>query len=207
MKLIELLDRQRVIVPLAATALKDAALELAETMVDSGVAAEPDRLRDLVSGALPKEIVPIGQAFLLHYRTESVSEHAAALGVAKKPLRPERGEDKESRIVILVVAPPRESNAHLRALSAFARALGRHEVVDTILGAKKPEDVLESDALTDLTLPGYLSVRCSPTLRWARRRASWSPTTWWRCRSSPRPTRFWGSLPTKSCYATSCRCT
>jgi CBS domain-containing protein len=159
MKLIELLDRQRVIVPLAATALKDAALELAETMVDSGVAAEPDRLRDLVSGALPKEIVPIGQAFLLHYRTESVSEHAAALGVAKKPLRPERGEDKESRIVILVVAPPRESNAHLRALSAFARALGRHEVVDTILGAKKPEDVLESDALTDLTLPGYLSVR------------------------------------------------
>lgn len=159
MKLIELLDRQRVVVPLAATALKDAAQELAETLVDSGVASAPDELRELVRGALPKEIVPVGQAFLLHYRTEAVSQHAAALGVAKKPLRVKGDEEKESRIVILVVAPPRESNAHLRALSAFARALSRHEVVEAILGAKQPDDILESESLTELTLPGYLTVR------------------------------------------------
>ena len=159
MKLIELLDRERVIVPLAATKLEDAALELTETMVASGVAIEPDRLRDLVRGALPKEIVSIGQAFLLHYRTEAVNQHAAALGVAKKPLRPKGDEEKGSRIVILVVAPPREINAHLRALSAFARALGRHEVVEAILSAKQPEDILESEALTELALPGYLTVR------------------------------------------------
>lgn len=159
MKLIELLDRERVVVPLAVTALQDAAVELTETMVASGVATAPDELRALVRGALPKEIVPVGQAFLLHYRTEAVGQHAAALGVAKKPLRARGEEEKESRIVILVVAPPRESNAHLRALSAFARALSRHEVVDAILNAKKPEDILESDAITELTLPGYLTVR------------------------------------------------
>jgi CBS domain-containing protein len=159
MKLLELLASERVVVPLAATSLKDAALELAETLVESGVATEPDELRELVGGALPREVVPVGQAFLLHYRTESVSDHAVALGVAKKPVRSEGGEKKESRIVILLVAPPRESNAHLRALSAFARALSRHEVVDAILSAKKPEDILEDEAFTDLTLPTYLSVR------------------------------------------------
>ncbi len=110
-------------------------------------------------GALPKEIVPVGQAFLLHYRTEAVRQHAAALGVAKKPLHPEGEEEKESRIVILLVAPPRESNAHLRAMSAFARALNRHEVVETILTAKGPEDILDAEALTELALPGYLTVR------------------------------------------------
>jgi CBS domain-containing protein len=159
MKLIELLAPERVIVPLAATSLKDAALELTEALVDSGVATEPDELRELVRGALPRETVPVGQAFLLHYRTEAVSEHAVSLGVAKKPLRSPGSEKKESRIVILLVAPPRESNAHLRALSAFARALSRHEVVDAILSAKKPEDILDAEAFTDLTLPAYLSVR------------------------------------------------
>ncbi len=159
MKLVELLGRERVIVPLTATKLKDAALELAETMIGSGVATEPDKLRELMRGALPKEIVPVGQAFLLHYRTEAVRQHAAALGVAKKPLHPEGEEEKESRIVILLVAPPRESNAHLRAMSAFARALNRHEVVETILTAKGPEDILDAEALTELALPGYLTVR------------------------------------------------
>jgi len=160
MKLIELLDRDRVVVPLKATTLPKAASQLAEAMVASGVVSEPDVLRGLVKDALPKDIVPVGQAFLVHYRTEAVKKHAAALGVAPEPIeQPEGDEPGSARIVVLLVAPPRESSIHLQALSAFSRAFSRQEVIDSILGADGPEAVLDAAPLADLKLPGYLTVR------------------------------------------------
>jgi CBS domain-containing protein len=160
MKLIELLDRDRVVVPLETAKVREAASRLTDALIDAGVVAEPDKLHEMVRGALPKEIVPVGQAFLLHYRTDAVKKLAAALGVAARPIKHSGdGEPKEARVVILIAAPPRESSAHLQAISAFARALSRQEVIDAILSAERPEDVLLAAPLADLTLPGHLTVR------------------------------------------------
>ena len=84
---------------------------------------------------------------------------AAALGVAEEPLKLEEGSDKEARMVILLVAPPAESSAHLRALSSFARAFSRREVTDAILAADGPEEVMQVAPLGDIELPAYLTVR------------------------------------------------
>jgi CBS domain-containing protein/mannitol/fructose-specific phosphotransferase system IIA component (Ntr-type) len=160
MKLVELLVPDRILVPLKAGTLREAATALTEATIASGAAADPEKLRQLVKGALPKEIVPVGQAFMLHYRSEAVSEHSAALGVAAKPIKASDAEGpKAARIVVLLVAPPRESSAHLQALSAFARALSRQEVIDALLEATGPDDVLDAAPLADLELPGYLTVR------------------------------------------------
>ena len=159
MKLIELLERDRVIVPLHATTLADAAMDLTETLIATGAISDPEGFRELVPGAIPRDVVTVGQAFLVHYRTGIVKSLAAALGVAEQPLKREAGSDKEARMVILLVAPPAESSAHLRALSSFARALSRREVTDAILSAEGPDEVMKAAPLGDIELPAYLTVR------------------------------------------------
>lgn len=159
MKLIELLERDRVIVPLHATALADAAMDLSEALIATGAIADPEGFRELVPTAIPRDVVAVGQAFLVHYRADLVKSLAAAVGVSEHPLRRQEDSDKEARLVVLLVAPPAESSAHLRALSTFARALSRREVADAILAAEDPDDVMRAAPFGDIELPGYLTVR------------------------------------------------
>jgi CBS domain-containing protein len=159
MKLIELLDARRVVLPLEDPSLAEAARALVDAMVQSGVVADPAALRKLVLSALPRDVVTVGEAFLLHYRTDAVRRLSAAVGVAPKGLRRHPEGELEARIVILLVAPPGESSAHLRAVSTFARALSRREVTDAMLAAKEADDIVQAAPLADIELPGYLTVR------------------------------------------------
>jgi CBS domain-containing protein len=157
--LVELLQRDCVVVPLTATTLSDVASELAERLIASDAVNDPEGFRELVLGALPRDVLVIGQAFLLHYRTDSVRRLVAALGVGKQPIPRGSDADKVADIVILLAAPPKESSAHLRALSTFARALSRQEVTDAILQAPDAEALLQTAPLSDIEVPGYLTVR------------------------------------------------
>lgn len=159
MKLVELLRPERILIPLDARTLSEASRRLTDALVESGAASDPERLRELLGDTLPGDVVVLGGAFLLHLRTDAVPRIAMALGVALHPIRREEEGDKEARIVILLVAPPKETSLYLQTLSAMARALGKPELVDLLLAARRPEDVLEARALADLELPGYLSVR------------------------------------------------
>jgi CBS domain-containing protein len=158
-KLVELLARDRIVVPLQAKTLVDAATELAETLVASGIVTEVEEFRELVPGALPRDVVTVGQAFLLHYRTDTVGQLAAALGVSREPIRRSADSDKAADTVIILAAPPKESSAHLRALGTFARALSRQEVANAIRQATDADDILRAAPLADIEVPGFLTVR------------------------------------------------
>lgn len=160
MKLIDLLGRERVVLPLKARTLGEAAEELIHTLVVSGAAPDPERLEALQADTLPRDVVTVGQqAFLLHFRTDAAKEPAAALGVAPEPMSREHDSVKEARIVLLIVAPHGEASTYLQAVSAFARALGNPEIVDGIIAAETAEQILKIPALAKLKLPGYLMVR------------------------------------------------
>jgi CBS domain-containing protein len=159
MRLIELLDRDRIAVPLDVTNLRDAADVLTATLAATGVVSDAERFRGLVPAALPRDVVTVGSAFLLHLRSDAVRRLAAALGVAPVPIKRHPDSEQAARIVLLLVAPPRESSAHLRALSVLARAMSRREVVEAILAAQDPDEVLAAAPLADLEVPGSLTVR------------------------------------------------
>ncbi len=159
MKLVDLLVRERIVVPLRAEILADAATELAETLVASDIVTKIEEFRELVPGALPRDVVTVGQAFLLHYRTDTVRQLAAALGVSRQSVRRSDDSDKAAEMVIVLAAPPKESSAHLRALSTFARALSRQEVTDAIRQATDADDILQAAPLADIEIPGFLTVR------------------------------------------------
>ena len=162
MKLQDVVDRQHVVVPLVAQTVKEATERLAESLIASGVVAptEANRLNAVIRNAWPEDMVSVGEhAFLPHFRTEAVRKLATAVGVSVTPIRWEKDPNRSARIVILIVAPPRETPTYLQVLSAFARILSDPATVLAILAAKTPEQLTQVGALASVELPTHLSVR------------------------------------------------
>lgn len=160
MKLHDVIDPQHVVVPLAAQTVKEATQRLAECLVASGVVLEANRLNAVIRNAWPEDMVTVGEhAFLPHFRTEAVRKIATAVGVSTTPIRWEKDPNRSARIVILIVAPPRETSTYLQVVGAFARLLSDPATVLAILAAKSPEQLVQIPALQAAELPSHLAVR------------------------------------------------
>lgn len=146
--------------PLRAPTLQEAALSLVETLTVPAIASQPDKLRRQFADKLPPEFVTVvGQAFLLHCRTDAVRRLAVAMGIAPETVYREPDSTKGARLVVLIVAPPKDAAAYLQAVSAFARFLGRADVVDGLLTASSADDVLRASPFAEARMPGELMVR------------------------------------------------
>jgi len=159
-KLADLLAVERVVLPLEAATLAEAAARLADAVIASGAAGDPGRLRSLMADMRPREVVPMGgHGFLLQLRSDAVRHVTVALGIAPRPVPRRAGGLKGARIIALVIGPPREGSVYLQVLSAVGRALGRREVVQALLGATTASDVISRTPLADVALAGELTVR------------------------------------------------
>ncbi len=128
-------------------------------LIQAGATPEPEKLEQLVADSIPKDVVPVGpEAFMLHYRTDLVHSVYVALGVAPEPVYRQPDSTKEARIVFMIVAPPKDSFDFLQVEGAFARALSNPEVVEGLLAARTPDDLLKLPALAEIVIPGYLTV-------------------------------------------------
>lgn len=160
MKLQEVVDQQHCVVPLHALTVREATERLAERLVAGGVVAEANRLNAVIRNAWPEDMVSVGEhAFLPHFRTEAVRKLATAVGVSPTPIRWEKDANRTARIVILIVAPPRETPTYLQVVGAFARLLSDPSTVLAILAAKTPEQLVQVGALQGVELPTHLAVR------------------------------------------------
>lgn len=160
MRLVDLLDRRRLIVPLAARSVRQATARLAETLVATGVVVDQQRLARLLDEEWPEDVVSVGgRAFLPHFRTDAVQGLTVAVGISPQPVCRENDPSRCARIVVLIVAPPREASAYLEAMGAFARALANDEILEGLHAAARPEDVLGLSPLAAIVLSGEVTVR------------------------------------------------
>jgi CBS domain-containing protein/mannitol/fructose-specific phosphotransferase system IIA component (Ntr-type) len=157
----DVLRASRVRLPLGASTLADAGLELAECLADDLVLLNLDRLRERVEEARPEDIVGLAdRAFILHYRSDAMRELAVAVGVAPHALC--RGLDDEevqcARLVVLVAAPPTQMAKHLQVVSAIARVLAKPAHVTTLLQTGDA-GAFVSAAPWQVEIPAQLTVR------------------------------------------------
>jgi len=159
-KLKEVVDVQHVVVPLAAQTVKEATERLAERLIATGAVGEANRLNAVIRNAWPEDMVSVGEhAFLPHFRTEAVRKLVTAVGISTTPIRWEKDPHRSARIVILIVAPPRETPTYLQVVGGFARILSDPETVLALLAATTPEQVAQIGALDAVELPSHLTVR------------------------------------------------
>ncbi|HEV8304842.1 MAG TPA: CBS domain-containing protein [Gemmatimonadales bacterium] len=160
MKLIDVVDPRHVLVPLSAPTVQQATQRLAEQLVATGVVAEPNRLNAVIRNAWPEDMVSVGEhAFLPHFRTEAVRQLVTAVGISPTPIHWEKDPHRTARIVILIVAPPRETPTYLQVVGAFARILSDPDTVLAILASKTAEQLTAIGALGAVELPSHLTVR------------------------------------------------
>jgi CBS domain-containing protein len=161
-KLKDVVDPRHVVVPLSAQTVKEATERLAERLIATGAVGEGEanRLNAVIRNAWPEDMVSVGEhAFLPHFRTEAVRKLVTAIGISTTPIRWEKDPHRAARIVILIVAPPRETPTYLQVVGGFARILSDPETVLALLAAKTPEQVAQIGALDAVELPSHLTVR------------------------------------------------
>lgn len=160
MKLRDVLHPDHIIVPLQATTVREATELLARRLVETGAVKDPRRLYAVIQNAWPEDLASVGeQAFLPHFRTEAVQRLLAAVGVAEAPVSSERDRQRSARIVIFVVAPPRETPTYLQVMGALARALSDSATMQGLHDARTPADVMALPAFGAIDLPSHLLVR------------------------------------------------
>jgi CBS domain-containing protein len=167
MRLSDILRPEHVVVPLQAESFRAAVGALVQRLVDTGALLHPERVEKLTTEDRVRDVVHVGDRILLpHLRTDAVGELVVAIGVSPVPLRTagSSGEATE-RIVVLVLAPPAAANHYLQMVAALARALRSDGVVERMLAATGPEDVLQIPEIRDLTVQPRLAVRDIMTQR------------------------------------------
>jgi CBS domain-containing protein/mannitol/fructose-specific phosphotransferase system IIA component (Ntr-type) len=160
-KLSEFLRPDRVLVPLEAGSLREAAGALLDRLVATGAIANPEKLAQRINELRGEDVVAMGErAFLIHFRTDAVREMAVALGVAPRDIVRELGaeEVQHARIALMMVAPPRMAARYLQVLGAFARLLSRPQTVEQILAAPDAAALATLPVFADVELPRQLAV-------------------------------------------------
>ncbi len=159
MNLRDLLSPERIVIPLPAKTLHDAAEQLIASFVGTGTASEASKLVSRVSETPPEEALTVGDdAFILHVRSGAMDAVAAALGVTAEPVALEQESEKSARIVIVVAGPPKDTSTFLQSVTGFAQALGTPEVPAAILAASSAADVEEISDLMNVELPDVILV-------------------------------------------------
>ena len=159
MKLRELLDARRVLVPLKARSVRDATRQLAKALMSSGAVADEARFTELLKTEWPEDIVAVSErAFLPHFRTDAVKSLSVALGVAAEPLCLPNDPRHCARVVVLIVAPTAEASEYLRAMSAIAQALSNDEALVALHAAASADDVLNIAAFGEAPVPPEVTV-------------------------------------------------
>ena len=164
MKLTELLQADRMLIPLEQRSLPDAIWALVELLAASGIIIEPEPLRARIAEERGEDlVVHSGRAYIAHYRTEAAQNLGIAIGVAADPIarEPDEGESSEqgARVVVVLLGPPRMAGRYLQALGAFSRLLSRPAVIDRVLEVTTAGALLTLHVLHEVELAPQLTVR------------------------------------------------
>ncbi|HEU4632037.1 MAG TPA: CBS domain-containing protein [Gemmatimonadaceae bacterium] len=162
MRLSDVVAAGRTVVPLQSSTVAGAARELLGELAAAGLVADPEKLRLRVEEDRPEDIVAMGdRAFLLHYRSDAAAELIVALGTAPHPIcrGSDGGDGQCARILLLVVAPPRQAALYLQVVGAFARLLSRPEVVEAVLAQPDGGALAQLPVFAETQLPEQLMVR------------------------------------------------
>ena len=161
-RLADLLVASRIVMPLRAATVADAAEALCGSLDRSGALSNSDLLRERIEEARSEDIVALAdRAFVLHYRTEAVRELVVSIGVAPNDVLRVLDDHamQRARLVVLVCAPPRQLARHLQVVSALVRVLSTASTVTAALSAETPGQLLGLPQFAGLALPAQLTVR------------------------------------------------
>lgn len=143
MLLTELLDRDRIKVPLAGRS-KDAVLEeLVGVLRDAGAVADAEGVLRAVRQREELLSTGIGSGVAIpHGKTGGIAGLAMAAGVTPEPVDFDALDGQPVRLFFLLVGPEEAAGAHVKALSRISRLVRREEVRRRLAAAASADEFL-----------------------------------------------------------------
>jgi CBS domain-containing protein len=167
-RLTEILRPEHVVAPLDARTVREAVTRLAGVLVQTGAVAHPERMERMWSESRVRDLIHVGDRVLLpHLRTDAVDHLVVAVGIAPRALAEAPGDAAAAvaQVVVLVLAPLSAADLYLQTVAALARVLRFDEVVDRLVAARSPAEVLAIGEVREITIQPRLTVRDVMTQR------------------------------------------
>lgn len=157
MTLLDLLSPERIMLGIEGTTLREALDAMLVRLEEQGVVRDVEPVRRMLSDTRMRDVVALGPDVVLpHFRTDAVTDLTLSIGVAHRPIRVTDAPGLEPRILILILAPREAATLYLQTVSTVGRVVGDPRLVEQLLEAKAPADVL--------ALPEIASARIQPRL-------------------------------------------
>ena len=143
MRLTDLLDSERVRVPLASVQKDQLLRELVDLVMGPGQESRSD---EVLRAVLEREQVLStgigGGVAIPHAKTDAVSTLRIAAGRTASGVDFDALDGEPVRICFLLVGPEAEAGAHVKALSRIARVVRRESVRERLTGATTVDEFL-----------------------------------------------------------------
>ena len=153
MSLRQLLRRDLVLLDFECDTKTQAIELLVDYLVHAGKLPDRDELLRVIVEREELGSTGIGNGVALpHGRVDSVDEVLIAFGRAKHPIEFDALDGAPVTLIFLIVSPTRHNESYLGALSGISRLLKQAGFRDTLLHAKRPEEIVEAlgqEALPD----------------------------------------------------------
>jgi len=144
MNLLDILDPECIIAPLASTDKQDVINELIDKLGETGNVSEIQSLKDAVWTREQTRTTGIGHGLAIpHGKCASLSRQALAIGKPSQPIDFEAIDTQPVQLVVLLASPPDKTKDHIEALAHISRLISDVEFRERIYNATSSDEIFE----------------------------------------------------------------
>ncbi len=144
MKVLDLLDKDRVIADLKGETKEDVINELVNVFKDDPRVIDLEKVRDAIMEREKIMSTGVGKGFAIpHGKTNAVNDILAAFGKTNNPIEYDSLDGHPVYLVFLLVGKDNLVSKHIKLLSRISRMMNKDDFREKLIAAKTSEEILE----------------------------------------------------------------
>lgn len=144
MNLMDILEPDCIIAPLATSEKQDVINELIDKLGELGRVGDLDSLKEAVWSREQTRTTGIGHGLAIpHGKCSSLKQQALAIGKPAQPIDFEAIDTQPVQLVVLLASPPDKTKDHIEALAHISRMMNDSAFRADIYAANSAEEIYE----------------------------------------------------------------
>ena len=144
MNLLDHLQLDTMLVPLAATDRQGAIYELVDALAKAGSISDPDTIKQLVWEREQQRTTGIGEGLAIpHARCDKLDDLVMAMGRPTTPIDFSSPDKRPVELIILLVSPSGNTADHIQALGRISRLMVNRAFREAAYATKTPQALFD----------------------------------------------------------------
>ena len=144
MNLLDHLQLDTMLVPLAATDRQGAIYELVDALAKAGSISDPDTIKQLVWEREQQRTTGIGEGLAIpHARCDKLDDLVMAMGRPTTPIDFSSPDKRPVELIILLVSPSENTADHIQALGRISRLMVNRSFREAAYATETPQALFD----------------------------------------------------------------